>query len=990
MMLKYLRIAVLLFFVPFFADAQVKYIQTTMLGYTESAYAHLFQIDDAGNAYVVLNSRYETVFGGKPANRNGSSDYSVIGKVSANGKVQWSRTIAPQGYDQIYDLQVDKDQNIYISGAGGNITLDDGSILQSGTFLIKFDKDGKTLWGIISDDSYSTSLTGGPIALAPDGVYWSSIFYNKLKIQGYDIDTNNPNGGSPDGFVAKVSANGKITSIYHDTAISSIPQILVPSDNGYSTVIMSRGGRLKGRIVLDNNCKVISDNPWVYFGDFPRLVQHTATGYQMGTNIYSFDVNGANNDGFFDINFDQRLKVTDSVKIFSGFDSSKGPYDFIKNNSNNYYFTAFKTNALNFNFDWFLSDGKKDYAKLADDNIGAFGDDPITRTYVKMVGDTLNMLVRHLSYYTTDYTFDGKHYSTPSNLDETFFWCKYLYVDADSCKKVHASVLKNGVEGSQDVILHLALPRSCPAGENITVKLSQKDPSLNQNDFVLPATAVIKKGDTSTNITVKVINDAVVESTETFTANLDIGANAGGYRLATGSTTTDFTIADDDNTPANRIYTISYTPQITEGASGLITVSLSPGTLLSLPLSFNFLPLADPFAALPGADYTPVAITIPAGQNSVQFKVDAKTDDLIEGDEFINGRLSPVLNDLGTFTTANDAIRIKINDLNNTVANRVIMVTPATDTLKEAGSIAYSFNLLQPNKLVRQLPVQTVQARWFTPLQQSQNDILIDTPSVAASFNITYPDDNIISKNRRVKLTLSAIDAHTGSFQFLWKGQLTDSLSVVAVDNDQDYKYLEISPLSLTIPEGKSADVTLQVPGGRYFEDDIAIAYKWGGTDISTDQRIIIPQAGVTIPVGQNKVSISMPVADDQKINEFNDRLIEFNALAVSDGSTVVINPQNTVAVKIIDDDLGVLKIPNVFTPNGDGANDTWVIPNLSFDAQCKVTVYNRFGAVVFSSIGYANPWNGKTNSGDVPAATYYYIINSRGKKFSGNVTVLR
>ncbi|QEC74887.1 T9SS type B sorting domain-containing protein [Mucilaginibacter ginsenosidivorax] len=987
--LKALKVAIWLLILPVCVFAQVKYQQSTLLGFAEDSGAGIFDIDNAGNAYVVMSSRYDINFGGKLFDRHAASDYSVVGKLNAAGKVMWSRTLsAVTGFDQIYDLKVDKNENVYISGAGGGITLDDGTVLQSGLFLIKLDKNGKTSWGIISDGYRDPEITG-PLALAPDGVFWSAIFYDNLKIQGYSINAFYPNTTTPEGIVAKVTSAGKITAVYHDPARGSIPQIMVSSNNGLATVIMSRGGIPKNQVVLDANCQVVSDKPWLIYGDFPLPVRAAGSGYQMLTNIYNDTPNGLAYNGFYDYSFDDKLNTISATRVFADKENLGLIYGTLKFNDQ-YFITLPKTCCFGYNFDWFLADGKGNYNLLPDDNIGAFGDDPITRTYVKMVGDTLNMLVRHLSYYTTDYTFNGKHYSTPSNLDESYFWCKYLYDDADSCKKVHASVLKNGIEGSQDVILHLALPRSCPAGEDIAVKLSQKDPSLNQNDFVLPATAVIKKGDTSTNVTVKVINDEVVENTETFTANLDIGANAAGYKLATGSTTRDFTIADDDNTPANRIYTISYTPQITEGASGLITVSLPAGTLLSVPLSFNFLPLADPFAALPGADYTPIAITIPAGQNSVQFKVDAKTDNLIEGDEFINGLLSPVLNDLGTFTTANDAIRIKINDLNNTVANRVILVTPVTDTLKEGGNIAYGFNLLQPNKLVRQLPVQTVQTRWFTPLQQSQNDILIDTPSVAASFNITYPDDNIISKNRRVKLTLTANDAHTGSFQFLWKGQLTDSLSVVAVDNDQDYKYLEISPLSLTIPEGKSADVTLQIPGGRYFEYDIAIAYKWGGTDISTDQRIIMPQGSVTIPVGQNKISINMPVADDQKINEFNDRLIEFNAIAGSDGSTVAISPQNTVAVKIIDDDLGVLKIPNIFTPNGDGANDTWVIPNLSFDAQCKVTVYNRFGAIVFNSIGYANPWDGKTNSGSVPAATYYYIINSRGKKFSGNVTVLR
>jgi gliding motility-associated-like protein len=84
--------------------------------------------------------------------------------------------------------------------------------------------------------------------------------------------------------------------------------------------------------------------------------------------------------------------------------------------------------------------------------------------------------------------------------------------------------------------------------------------------------------------------------------------------------------------------------------------------------------------------------------------------------------------------------------------------------------------------------------------------------------------------------------------------------------------------------------------------------------------------------------------------------------------------------------------VPNAFTPNGDGTNDTWSIPGLAAYPNCRVNVYNRYGAGIFSSIGYAKNWDGSFNGYVLPAGTYYYTIDLKdGKKpLSGYVVLLK
>ena len=87
------------------------------------------------------------------------------------------------------------------------------------------------------------------------------------------------------------------------------------------------------------------------------------------------------------------------------------------------------------------------------------------------------------------------------------------------------------------------------------------------------------------------------------------------------------------------------------------------------------------------------------------------------------------------------------------------------------------------------------------------------------------------------------------------------------------------------------------------------------------------------------------------------------------------------------------VKVPNTFTPNGDGYNDTWDIELLKNFTEASVEVYNTAGSLVYKSNGYSQPWDGKRNGQVVPAGTYYYTIDLKvlnAKKLVGYVTVFK
>ncbi|MBC3542200.1 gliding motility-associated C-terminal domain-containing protein [Rufibacter sediminis] len=86
------------------------------------------------------------------------------------------------------------------------------------------------------------------------------------------------------------------------------------------------------------------------------------------------------------------------------------------------------------------------------------------------------------------------------------------------------------------------------------------------------------------------------------------------------------------------------------------------------------------------------------------------------------------------------------------------------------------------------------------------------------------------------------------------------------------------------------------------------------------------------------------------------------------------------------------IRVVNTFSPNGDGTNEVWEIENIQNYPEATVEIFNRYGARVFQSNGYSQPWNGTHNGSPLPLATYYYIIRLKKneKPFTGSITIIK
>lgn len=132
-------------------------------------------------------------------------------------------------------------------------------------------------------------------------------------------------------------------------------------------------------------------------------------------------------------------------------------------------------------------------------------------------------------------------------------------------------------------------------------------------------------------------------------------------------------------------------------------------------------------------------------------------------------------------------------------------------------------------------------------------------------------------------------------------------------------------------------------------------------------------------PTDLDNTLIASPTASPDKTTTYTLKVTDTNGCFAIDKITI-----------------GIMKgvhIPDAFSPNGDGVNDTWLIRGLEEFPQATVTVYNRWGEAIFYSDSAKKAiFDGFYNEAPLPAGGYAFLIQTapQGHTIRGKLVLIR
>jgi gliding motility-associated-like protein len=370
----------------------------------------------------------------------------------------------------------------------------------------------------------------------------------------------------------------------------------------------------------------------------------------------------------------------------------------------------------------------------------------------------------------------------------------------------------------------------------------------------------------------------------------------------------------------------------------------------------------------------------------------------------------PIANDDRRGTSLNTSVDIDVleNDLGLEDIPIVVTISQIPDPLKGTAiaNADNSVTFTPANSFVGEATFMYT----VTDAEGDHDSALVTVTVKATENNEPIATDDLVTTHREVPVNIYVLSNDTG---------------------------LEDTPLTLTIVNEVNPSIgTVQIVGNTYIRFTPAQGYLGVTTfsyrveDVDGDYDI----ATVTVTV----ISTLIAVNDNVEVKRNESIIIDIlaNDMGISDitpevtliyhptQGTAVINPDNTVtytpdldyfgadeltyrvcsqygqcseAVVSIDVKIDKFRIPEGFSPDGDGINDRFEIIGIEIFNQVKIRIYNRWGNLVYQSERYQNDWDGKSNASmaigsTLPTGTYYYTIEivDTKEKFSGNVFLKR
>lgn len=323
------------------------------------------------------------------------------------------------------------------------------------------------------------------------------------------------------------------------------------------------------------------------------------------------------------------------------------------------------------------------------------------------------------------------------------------------------------------------------------------------------------------------------------------------------------------------------------------------------------------------------------------------------------------------FDTTDDVVSFSIDEILDEIsafldlsANDINLYNSEPDAINQSNPL--DLGILDIN--IEDIPVQ-IFARSATEANCEILPVQLQLKQIPELTDANTAFTICTNENASVILEASVISA-SGQLSYLWStGDVTESIMVseagnytVTVSSSQNVESQQVScsnTRTFTVVASEIADVSFSQTGF-----------------VGQNNQLIINATGI----GDYEYALNNSGYVDSNIFDIDE--VE-NTFSVRDKN----------GCGIIEVDFIALRIPDFFTPNGDGFNDYWQIEGVRQSDSTINTIYifDRYGKLIYENIPQQIGWDGTYKGKPMPQQDYWYnIILNSGRSVIGHFTLKR
>ena len=411
--------------------------------------------------------------------------------------------------------------------------------------------------------------------------------------------------------------------------------------------------------------------------------------------------------------------------------------------------------------------------------------------------------------------------------------------DNDSATVSLANTTNGAEPGTNGV---MTLTQTAVSATNTVVSYSVGGSAASGTDYTaLSGTVTIPAGSITATVSIAVLDDAIVEGSETVLITLT--SVTSGLATLSGSVVATNTIADNDSATVSLANT---TNGAEPGTNGVMTVTQTAISSVNTVLAYSV-----GGTATSGSDFTILSgtVTIPAGSTSATIWIPVLDDAIVEGSETALLTLTSVTSGLATLSGSvaasntiadNDSATVSLaNTTNGAETGPVSGVMTVTQTAVSATNTVLAYSV----------GGTATTGSDYTALSGT---VTIPAGSTTATITIPVINDVIVEGSETVLITLTSVTS----------GLATLSASVTATNTIADNDSATVGIANTTNAAEPATNGVMTLTQTAVSAANTVIAYSIGGTATSGSDYAAL-SGTVTIPAGSTTATIAINVIDN-------------------------------------------------------------------------------------------------------------------------------